>query len=449
MTSSKRSVVFLGAMLSVSFALTSTSSTTAQTRLERVLRDKVDINSKGFWIYNDLASGFEAARNSGQPMIITLRCIPCEECVKLDEELIESDEELRKILNQFVRVRVVATNGLDLSLFQYDYDQSFAIFVLNADGTIYARYGTRSDRTEWKDDVSLEGLAETLRAALKLHREYPNNQKSLAGKQSPSPLFEKPESSPLHQGRFPTELVFNDNVVKNCIHCHMIGDAQRDYFRREGKPVPAEILFQYPHPKNLGMIVDPSTRSTIKSVEKGSAAEKAGFRQGDQIESLGGQPILSLADMQWVLHGLKDETSVQAVVTRGDRVLELTLPLATDWRENEDLSWRVSTWPMRAMVAGGLKLTAASNEVRNELNLPTSTMALVVEHVGQYGKHAIAKQAGFQKGDIIVSYDGRSDLVRETDLIAYGMRHTKPNDRVEVKVLRNGKPLEMQLRMQN
>lgn len=449
MSSPRLSTAFFGVVLVASFALTSTITTQAQTRLERVLQDKVDINARGLWIYNDLPSGFEAAKSSGLPMIITLRCIPCEECVKLDEELIESDKELQRLLSQFVRVRVVATNGLDLSLFQYDYDQSFAILVLNADGTIYARYGTRSDRTEWKDDVSIEGLAETLRGALKLHQDYPNNRKSLAGKQGTAPLFDKPESSPLHQGRFPTQLVFNDNVVKNCIHCHMIGDAQRDYFRREGKPLPTEILFQYPHPKTLGIIIDPTTRSTIKSLETGSAAEKAGFRPGDRIESLGGQPVLSIADMQWVFHGLGDEGSVEAVVTRGDRVLELNLPLGSNWREKEDLSWRVSTWPMRAMVAGGLKLTAASNEVRSELNLPTDTMALVVEHVGQYGKHAVAKRAGFQKGDIIVGYDGRTDLVRETDLIAYGMQNTKPDDRVEVKILRNGKRLEMQLRMQN
>jgi serine protease Do len=447
MTPLDRSFIFLVGIMAASFAAPSTLQ--AQTRLERVLQDKVDINSKGFWIYNDLPSGFEAAKNSGQPMIITLRCIPCEECVKLDEELIESDEELKELLNQFVRVRVVATNGLDLSLFQYDYDQSFAILILNPDGTLYARYGTRSDRTEWQEDVSLEGLAETLRAALKVHRDYPNNRESLLGKQGSTPLFDQPQNARLHQGRFPSQLVFNDNVVKNCIHCHMIGDAQRDHFRRDGKPVPTEFLFQYPHPKILGLIMDPTTRSTLKSVVQGSAAEQAGFRQGDRIDSIGGQPILSIADMQWVFHGLTDEKSVQAVVARGNQEVKLTLPLAPHWRENDDLSWRVSTWPMRAMVAGGLKLTAASNEIRRELNLPSKTMGLIVEHVGQYGKHAVAKQAGFQKGDVIVSYDGRQDLVRETDLIAYGMRHTKPDEQIVVKIIRNGKPLQLKLRMQN
>ena len=47
-------------------------------------------------------------------------------------------------------------------LFQFDTDQSFAVFLLNADGTIYGRFGTRSHRTEWYGDVSVDGLAKAL-----------------------------------------------------------------------------------------------------------------------------------------------------------------------------------------------------------------------------------------------------------------------------------------------
>ncbi len=71
-----------------------------------------------------------------------LRCLPCEECVKLDDELIENDPELQALLEPFVRVRIVGTNGLDLSLFEFDTDQSFCVFFFNADRTLYARYGT-------------------------------------------------------------------------------------------------------------------------------------------------------------------------------------------------------------------------------------------------------------------------------------------------------------------
>ena len=52
-----------------------------------------------------------------------LRCIPCEECVKLDDEIIDKHPRVRPLLDKFVCVRIVSTNGLDLSLFQYDTDQ--------------------------------------------------------------------------------------------------------------------------------------------------------------------------------------------------------------------------------------------------------------------------------------------------------------------------------------
>ena len=114
--------------------------------------------------------------------MVVLRCIPCEECVKLDDDLVDQDERLQAALEKFVRVRVVSANGLDLSLFQFDTDQSFAVFMLNADGTIYGRYGTRSDHSHWADDVSVEGLAKALEGALALHQQYPKNKAELAAK---------------------------------------------------------------------------------------------------------------------------------------------------------------------------------------------------------------------------------------------------------------------------
>ena len=128
-----------------------------------------------FWIYNDLAKGIVEAKKTGKPILVILRCVPCEECVKLDDDLVNQDPRVRPLLDKFVCVRIISTNGLDLSLFQFDYDQSFAAFLLNVDGTIYGRFGTRSHRTSWADDVSVDGLAQALQGALDLHAQYPKN----------------------------------------------------------------------------------------------------------------------------------------------------------------------------------------------------------------------------------------------------------------------------------
>ena len=101
----------------------------AQTRQQKVLGDKLKFEATGSWFYNDLEKGFETARQLNQPMLVVLRCIPCEECVKLDDDLIEVNPKLQQLLKSFVRVRVVGTNGLDLSMFQFDTDQSFAAFI--------------------------------------------------------------------------------------------------------------------------------------------------------------------------------------------------------------------------------------------------------------------------------------------------------------------------------
>jgi S1-C subfamily serine protease len=72
-------------------------------------------------------------------------------------------------------------------------------------------------------------------------------------------------------------------------------------------------------------------------------------------------------------------------------------------------------------------------------------MALRVKSVGQYGPHAAAKQAGFQPGDVIVAFDGRTDLPRESDVLAYGVTMKKPGEKAAVTVIRNGKKLSITL----
>ncbi len=230
-----------------------------------------------------LTKAFEQARETGKPILVVLRCIPCHECVKLDDELVDKDPVIRPLLEQFVCVRQVSTNGLDLSQFQYDTDQSFAVFMLNADGTVYGRFGTRSHRTEWYGDVSLPGLAKALQGALDLHADYPNNRSLVEGKRGGKPEVASPEQYPSLKDKFTDALNYEGDVAKSCIHCHQIGDAQRQYYWSQKLPIPQKVLFPYPHPKSIGLILDPKERATVTSVTAGSPAESSGLREGDKI----------------------------------------------------------------------------------------------------------------------------------------------------------------------
>src|SRR5262245_24886866 len=236
-------------------------------REDKLKQDRKKVEAEGFWIYNDLAKGYDEAKKSGKPMLVAHRCIPCEECVELDDELVDRDPVVRPLLEKFVCVRIGSTNGLDLSLFQFDTDQSFAVFMFNVDGTIYGRFGTRSHRTNWLTDVSLEGMAKALQGALDLHANYPKNKEQLAGKRGPAPLFASPEKFPMLKDKYGPTLATTGNVVQSCIHCHQIGDAVKAHYRAKREAMPDSVLFPYPHPKSIGLILDPKEAATVQKVE--------------------------------------------------------------------------------------------------------------------------------------------------------------------------------------
>ncbi len=425
------------------------SFASAQTREDKVRNDRKKVEADGLWIYNDLAKGIAESKKDGKPMLVLLRCVPCDECVKLDDELVNDDPRVKPLLEKFTRVRLVSANGLDLSLFQFDTDQSFAAFLMNADGTIYGRYGTRSHRTSWSDDVSVEGLAKALQGALDLHAGYPKNQALLAGRKGAAPPFATPEQYPLLKGKYTSEIDFKGKVVASCIHCHQIGDAQRQWLREKKEPIPESVLFPYPHPKSVGLILDPREKATLKELEENSPADKSGFKRGDAITLLGGQPLLSIADVQWVLHGASaDGAELKAEVLRDGKVASLTLSLPKGWRQRDDISWRASSWGLRRMGTGGMLLEALSPEERVKAKIPDGAMALRAKHVGQFGPHAAAQKAGFRKDDVLVGFDGRDDLLRESDLLRHALTERRIGDTVAVQVLRDGKRLKLTLPMQ-
>lgn len=406
------------------------------TREQKVRDDKKKVEAAGYWIYNDYATAIVEAKKTNKPLVVVLRCIPCEECVKLDDDLVNSDPVLRPLLDQFVRVRIVGTNGLDLSLFQFDTDQSFAVFLLNPDGTIYGRFGTRSHRTNWVGDVSLKGLAKALQGALKLHAEYATVKPTLAAKRGPAPEVPTPEKFPSFQNKFTSRLDYaGTNVVKSCIHCHQISDARLEYHREKNGTIPEEILFPFPHPKSIGLILDPNECATVKDITPDSPAAKAGFQVGDVIRTMAGQPLLSIADVQWVLHGIPTAGGMlDAKVIRNDKPIAVHLVLDAGWRRAGDISWRASTWGLRRMATGGILFEEVDGK-------------LLAKHVGEYGAHAAAKNAGVKKGDVLVSFDGK-EFSRESDLLNHALTKRKIGDKVPVVFERAGKTVSVSLPIQ-
>ena len=128
--------------------------------------------------------------------------------------------------------------------------------------------------------------------------------------------------------------------------------------------------------------------------------------------------------------------------------MKLNITLPPGWRSKADISRRVGTWQMRGMAAGGLLLEDLGEEVRRERGLDAQKMALFVKHVGQYGTHAAAKNAGFQKEDVIVEFAGASNRMTESEVLGWLLQNHLVGARVKATVLRGQQRLELSLPMQ-
>ena len=351
-------------------------------------------------------------------------------------------------MDRFVSVRLIQANAMDLGLFQFDYDLTFAVFFVNADKTIYGRFGSRSSQKDAAKEISIEGFRKAMQAALELHQNYPANKAALAGKKAPEPRFKVPEEYPSLRGKYRPTLDYEGKVVQSCMHCHQVRDAERELYRTQGKAIPDEVLYPWPMPDVIGLAFDPKEKAKVKAVTSGSSAQKDGFIVGDEILTLQGQPILSIADVQWVLHNTNGPAKLKADVLRGGQRLSLNLTLAEGWRRQSDIAWRPTSWDLRRMATGGLLLKEFPAADRRKAGLSDTDLALMVEHVGQYGDHAAGKRAGFQKNDVIVSVDGQTGRMTESQLFGYLLQKKMPGAKVSVGVLRGEQRVNLELPMQ-
>lgn len=426
--------------------LTDAKSDEKARREQAVRGDKSRFSSSERWMYEDLEAGFERARETGKPLLVALRCVPCKACTGLDEGILQS-KNLQPLLDQFVCVRIINANDLDLLRFQFDYDLSFSTMFFHSDGTVYGRFGSWTHQLD-EMDTAVDGFQATLERVLEFHREYPQNRDQFASKQGVEVPFQRPTQIPALAERYERKLNWTGNVVQSCVHCHQIGDAFREWHRSQGRTIPMELIYPMPDPKTIGIKVDPKRPWVIRSVDPESPASQGGLRAGDQIERWNGSGIASVADIAWELHRSDDPGTTKVDILRNQQAEVLTLKLPSGWRARTDISKRVGTWEMRAMVLGGMVLQEISASKRRELQLDDAALGLEVRHVGEYGKHEAAKKAGFVKGDIVISIEGVEGPQSESSLIGTLLQRSQVPSQLSTHILRGKERITLALPIQ-
>jgi predicted metalloprotease with PDZ domain len=313
--------------------------------------------------------------------------------------------------------------GVDLDVFDFDYDLTWVALFLNADGKVYGRYGGRTPESASKY-LSRAGLRHALEAALAAHRREP-----------PAAEAEAPRK-PLTVEQYPAAARLTPGA---CIHCHNVYDFRREALQTAGKWQLDEV-WVYPLPENLGLTVDVDRGDRVRAVAAGSAAARLGLAAGDTLRAVNGRPVASFADVQYALHRAPARGSVPVAWERAGKTHNGRLDLAEGWRKT-DISWR---WSLRGLqpepCVDGEDLTP---QEKQRLGLGAKQLAF---RQGAFVTPP-ARFAGVRINDVIVGVDGRRLEMTARQFGAYIRLNYRPGDRVRLNVLRAGQRVDLTLKL--
>jgi serine protease Do len=313
--------------------------------------------------------------------------------------------------------------GVDLDLFDFDYDLTWMGFFLHPDGTVYGRYGGR-DADSADSRVSLAGLRYALETALARHRR---------GETHPPPQTKPPRTAE----QYPAARRLPEHA---CIHCHQVYDLRRESLQAAGQ-WRLDELWVYPLPENIGLTLDLDRGDRIACVAANSPAARAGIQAGDRLLTIDNRPIASFADVQYALHRAPKQGTLPITWQHGKETYKSELTLAEGWRKT-DLSWR---WSLRGVdpppwVHGD----DLSPDEKKALGLSAKRLAF---RQGPFVSEP-ARRAGIRQNDIILGVDGKPLEMTQRQFGAYIRLNYRVGDRVIYNILRRGQRLDLPLTLE-
>jgi hypothetical protein len=327
--------------------------------------------------------------------------------------------------------------GVNLSLYRFDYDLTFAALLMHPDGTLYHTYAGRTHDNP-SSHQTLSSLLNLMEATLAEHARY-QAAPTPPTLQGPTTIEEIPTMArKIEAGEGPS-----------CFHCHMVHDFRRRQAQESGTWKRSEA-FVWPDPIQLGIRVERERQTAVSQVTPGSAAAVVGLRPGDHLLRCADQDLLTFGDLQRPLHAASSAaTQIPLRWDRQGKPLEANLVLRTGWKVPDPrvFSWRASKWGLGPRPGfGGRQLSRAE---LTSLGLPQQPFAFEVGYLVTWGPHAHtgrnAARAGLRKGDLVLSVAGKDDFVSVDHFHAWFRLTRTAGSTVEVKTQRSGKPQAVQL----
>lgn len=331
-------------------------------------------------------------------------------------------DKIDDIAKHFVLLRLENMRGVNLDLFDFDYDLTWWAMFVSGEGKVYGRFGGR-DAESSEARLSLAGLRFALEEALKVHRET-MNQKAIEPKSNRT-------AEQLSAARR-----LKDNA---CIHCHHVYDFRREELQLTGK-WRLDDVWVYPVPENIGLTLDVDRGNRVLKAQADSAADRAGIKTGDTLMTVNEVRIASLADVQYALQRAPATGLVSLTWQHDGETRQGRLELAPGWRKT-DVSWR---WSLRGLEplppVHGDDLSAAEKKT---LGLAEKSLAF---RQGNFLSMA-SRQAGLQQNDIIVGVEGKSFQMTARQFGAYLRLNFKVGDTVTFQVIRAGQRFDLPIKL--
>ena len=303
---------------------------------------------------------------------------------------------------------------------------------LDADGRIYARYGSVDPDTR-ESHNTVEGLLHTMQAVLALHEKEP-----------------KPAHTPPRPYR-PEEIPAMPAYARNsCIECHMVqtglnAQVQKDNrFRRDS-------FWVYPPPDNLGIKLDHKRGNVLREVVADSFAAQAGLKPGDVVVKANGGLVFSAADFRFILNKVEAKSKLPVEVEREGKPLAVVLDLEGDWRRISPVRQRAfqnyirtrtdfPQWIFHPLKPAEKEALGVATE-----NLAIKLLSYKDPNVKGGSLKGAFENAGFRDNDILIAFDGdRKDHYPRMPQYYLYIEH-RSGDKVEVLYLRDGKELKTTL----